>query len=231
MSDRSSPARASETRDDQLVEIAGRAALQAAFARHRIESARPERDKGIDLIIYLDEPEQPFAGAPLQLKSSSKKWFGVDRKYEGMSDLLMAYVFGAQSDLPSIAMLTWAESASLISLTKKLNKSWAGQTSTPGQGKPRKEKGWGSELPRYLEPSFAPFWLQRAEDNSLLVFPDRWEWVRGMLRLQRRQSTSSKVEWRENVRGQAFDRIREFPSNEDAQAFRQRLLARNQPQT
>lgn len=49
--------RRAATVDTQLVELAGRNWLASELLRAGLEVARPERDRGIDLIAYVDLDE------------------------------------------------------------------------------------------------------------------------------------------------------------------------------
>jgi hypothetical protein len=82
--------------DTQQVEIVGRNLLISLFTADGIEIAEPTRDRGIDLIAYLDiSEEDKFKAVPIQLKASSESSFSVSKKYEKFPDLLMAYVWYA----------------------------------------------------------------------------------------------------------------------------------------
>jgi hypothetical protein len=58
--------------DAQVIELAGRNWLASELQRAGIEVARPERDRGIDLIAYsdLDERVAKFVARPIQMKAS-----------------------------------------------------------------------------------------------------------------------------------------------------------------
>ena len=81
--------------DSQLVELAGRNWLAAQLQRAGIEVARPERDRGIDLIAYIDRDERvpKFIARPIQIKAASKKVFSVNTKYRIFPGLLLVYVW------------------------------------------------------------------------------------------------------------------------------------------
>lgn len=58
--------------DAQQTEIVGRNLLISALVASGVEVARPERDRGVDLIAYLDlESERGFQAMPVQLKASA----------------------------------------------------------------------------------------------------------------------------------------------------------------
>jgi hypothetical protein len=56
--------------DSQLIELVGRNWLMSQLQQAGVEVAKPERDRGVDLIAYLEHPR--FVACPIQLKVSSK---------------------------------------------------------------------------------------------------------------------------------------------------------------
>lgn len=81
--------------DSQQVEILGRNLLVADLLRAGIEVARPERDRGIDLVAYVDDDLEHgrFRAVPIQMKASTGSTFSITRKYERFPTLIMAYVW------------------------------------------------------------------------------------------------------------------------------------------
>ena len=80
--------------DSQGVEILGRNWLVNRLVEDGVEVARPERDHGVDLVAYLDiETAGRFLARPIQLKAATSASFAIDRKYERIRDLLIAYVW------------------------------------------------------------------------------------------------------------------------------------------
>jgi hypothetical protein len=80
--------------DTQQTEIIARNLLVSWLVADGLEVARPERDRGVDLIAYLDLADAgSFRAVPIQLKSASRSGFGIDRKYERTAGLLMAHVW------------------------------------------------------------------------------------------------------------------------------------------
>lgn len=63
--------------------------------RDGLEVARPERDRGLDLIAYLDIDQAggPFLACPIQVKAHVREAFAVDRKYEKFPNLLLAFLW------------------------------------------------------------------------------------------------------------------------------------------
>ncbi len=78
--------------DSQQIEMLGRNLLVAELLRDGVEVARPERDRGVDLIAYLDRDDS-FVARPIQMKAASGASFGLDRKYERTRELLLVYVW------------------------------------------------------------------------------------------------------------------------------------------
>ena len=98
--------------DSQTTEIIGRNYLVSQLARDGLEVARPERDRGVDLIAYLDLDEAGggFVATPIQMKAATLRSFGIARKYEKFSRMLFAYVWQVQDPVQSsIYALTYAE--------------------------------------------------------------------------------------------------------------------------
>lgn len=98
--------------DSQTVEIIGRNYLVSQLVSAGLEVARPERDRGVDLIAYvdLDEAGGGFVACPIQMKAATKASFAVDRKYEKFTKLLFAYVWRAATpDHASVYTLTYRE--------------------------------------------------------------------------------------------------------------------------
>ncbi|AJY05416.1 hypothetical protein WI98_19240 [Burkholderia vietnamiensis] len=99
--------------DTQLTEIFGRNRLINDLLRSGIEVATPVRDRGVDLIAYVDIDEQigKFAAVPIQIKAATQRSFSIDRKYAKFPDLLLAYVWGiGQPETAIIYALTYRES-------------------------------------------------------------------------------------------------------------------------
>lgn len=102
--------------DSQRVEIAGRNLLVSSMLLGGVEVARPERDRGVDLVAYLDlDAEGSFVACPVQMKASTAKSFGVFRKYEKFSRMLFAFVWNVD-DMKNVEMfcLTWWEAIEVV---------------------------------------------------------------------------------------------------------------------
>lgn len=85
--------------DTQVIELLGRHRLMDELLLAGLEVALPARDRGIDLIAYADlgRDVDRFAAVPIQMKASSERSFGVNRKYARFPDLLIAYVWHLRS--------------------------------------------------------------------------------------------------------------------------------------
>lgn len=80
--------------DSRLVELAGRNWLISELLKAGLEVARPERDRGIDLIVYrdLDEKKQ-FLAYPIQMKAATGAVFSLHARYERFPKLILVYVW------------------------------------------------------------------------------------------------------------------------------------------
>jgi hypothetical protein len=81
--------------DPQVIELLGRNHLVGELLRANLEVALPQRDRGIDLIVYADlfTPTNAFIARPIQMKAASEHTFAVDQKYEKFPDLIIAYIW------------------------------------------------------------------------------------------------------------------------------------------
>jgi hypothetical protein len=80
--------------DSQTVEIIGRNYLVSALVNDGLEVARPERDRGVDLIAYLDLDEaRRFVACPIQMKAATAESFSLFSKYERIAQLLLVHVW------------------------------------------------------------------------------------------------------------------------------------------
>lgn len=99
--------------DSQQVEILGRNRIKAALIEAGLEVATPERDNGIDLIAYRWALAGEFIARPVQIKAATTFSFGIDRKYERIPGLIMAFIMGARQEAYTIYALTYAEMLTL----------------------------------------------------------------------------------------------------------------------
>jgi hypothetical protein len=80
--------------DSQTVEIIGRNYLVSMLVSDGLEVARPERDRGVDLIAYLDLDEAGrFVACPIQMKAATTASFSLFSKYERIAQLLLVHVW------------------------------------------------------------------------------------------------------------------------------------------
>lgn len=96
--------------DTQKIEIIGRNRLVNELLEAGFEVAEPLRDRGVDLIVYLDIDDEidHFVAYPIQLKVSSISRFGVTRKYDKFPNLLLVYVWGIGADCADSEAVTYA---------------------------------------------------------------------------------------------------------------------------
>jgi hypothetical protein len=69
--------------------------LVGVLLRDGLEVARPERDRGVDVIAYIDLPESGgwFVACPIQMKAYSGAGFSVEAKYQRFPGLLIAHLW------------------------------------------------------------------------------------------------------------------------------------------
>lgn len=126
--------------DSQTIEILGRNRLVDQLLLAGLEVAFPARDRGIDLIAYVDleATVSRFTATPIQMKAASARAFSLDRKYAKIANLILAYVWGVQEPEHAIIYaLTYPEAvavAEAMGWTK--TESWAkGQYATSAPSK------------------------------------------------------------------------------------------------
>lgn len=90
---------ASRPFDSQVVELLGRNRLLNELLRAGLEVAMPARDRGVDLIAYVDlkGKADAFIAKPIQMKAAMVESFSVEAKYERISDLVLAHVWHLES--------------------------------------------------------------------------------------------------------------------------------------
>lgn len=102
--------------DSQRVELLGRNRLIDELLRDNLEVALPVRDRGIDLIAYVDHADgvSTYAARPIQMKAAWTQSFAIDRKYEKFSGLLIAYVWRLNSPKDAVTYaLTFDQARSI----------------------------------------------------------------------------------------------------------------------
>jgi hypothetical protein len=124
--------------DTQLVELAGRNWLASELLRAGLEVARPERDRGIDLIAYLDLDQAigNFLACPIQMKAATGAVFSLTPKYAKFPRLILAYVWNlGDSTQTKCFALTYAEALAVadeMGYTKTDSWQTGGRNKIPG---------------------------------------------------------------------------------------------------
>jgi|GEM_PF-615384 len=116
---------ADRQKDTQLVELAGRHLVIAQLTAGGVEVAIPVRDKGIDLIAYVDTGDtmQRFVACPLQLKVASGRRFGLDKKYAKVKNLLLTYVWNIdEPEKSQVYAMTYTQALTIL-IAKGYDKS------------------------------------------------------------------------------------------------------------
>jgi len=83
--------------DSQVIEIIGQNRLVNDLLAARIETARPTRDRGVDLIAYVERDKKGFIARPIQLKAASEEIFVINKKYSRAKELLLVYYWHLHS--------------------------------------------------------------------------------------------------------------------------------------
>lgn len=126
----SSTATAGIALDKQQVEIAGRSILVSHLVAGGIEVARPERDRGVDLIAYLDlaSANDRFVARPIQMKAASKRYFVAEARFDRVVGLLIAYVWGVSDPSDAEVFCLSAQEVVEVAETMGYTKtaSWTG---------------------------------------------------------------------------------------------------------
>jgi hypothetical protein len=78
--------------DTRIVELRGRPYLLEQLLSADLEIAIPQRDHGIDMIVFADRGLKNFAAKPIQIKASSGEGFESYKKYAKTSELVLAFV-------------------------------------------------------------------------------------------------------------------------------------------
>jgi len=154
-----------ERKDTQIVELAGRNRLAGELQRAGIEVARPERDHGVDLLVYLDL-EEKFHACPVQMKAASGEMFSVYVRYEKFPDLMLIYVWNVEQDKSRYFALTYEEAkmvAQQMGWTETA--SWRGETSGPA--------GWSvSRVSDELRRLLGPYEITKPHQWRKRLFPN-----------------------------------------------------------
>lgn len=105
----------------QQIEIIGRHRLVDELVGADVEVAMPLRDRGVDLIAYLDIDEQTdvqspkrFAAVPIQMKAATERRFSLSTKYERLANLLLVYIWYVGTAKPvEIYAMTYSEALTI----------------------------------------------------------------------------------------------------------------------
>lgn len=115
--------------DTQIIELMGQNRLTNELMHAGIEVARPERDRGIDLIAYADT--DTFFAIPIQMKAATKAMFSIDKKYEKFPNLLMVFLWYIHDlEKTEIYALTYEQSLQIAT-----EKGWTTTSSWIDKGK------------------------------------------------------------------------------------------------
>lgn len=134
------------------MEILGRSILKTELIRAGLEVATPERDNGIDLVVYRWRLPGDFVAVPIQMKASSNFSFGIDRKYARIPRLVLSFVVGIESGANRIISLTYDEALDVASRL-----GWTRTPSWIDGGKYVRQKE-SRELARCLAPFTVSRW-------------------------------------------------------------------------
>lgn len=150
--------------DTQTIELLGRNRLVDELLLAGLEVALPARDRGVDLIAYVDLESKvsSFVAFPIQMKAASTRAFSIDRKYSKIANLILAYVWGLQKPERAVTYaLTYPDAVAVADAMKwTKTDSWAkGQYSTSAPSK---------KLCELLQPyQMSPeAWWQRIAGNT-----------------------------------------------------------------
>jgi hypothetical protein len=145
--------------DKQQIELIGTAALTTALIRERFEVAHPMRDRGIDLIVFSDSPDEPFSALPVQVQAHTGAALMVQRKYEKFKGLLHAVVWQALSQQPRYFLFDHEEAVLLVPESSRQKEIWT-----------RSDGHWTwTDAPQNLQ-------------DRMAQFENRWDWLRSRLK-------------------------------------------------
>jgi hypothetical protein len=102
--------------DSKLTEVFGKNLLISHLVSAGFEVAQPVRDRGVDLVVYKDEEDaKDYVPCLIQLKASTHESFSLDKKYERIPHLLIAYVWKVQTPAQSnVYALTFNEALEVM---------------------------------------------------------------------------------------------------------------------
>ena len=136
--------------DTQVIELLGRSRLVSELLRAGLEIAVPARDRGVDLIAYVDleSDVESLIARPIQMKAASSAQFSISKKYARVRDLVLAFVWYLEDPTRAATYaLTYPEA---IAIGDKMG--WTKTASWLEQG------GYGTtRLSRGLQNLLAPY--------------------------------------------------------------------------
>ena len=153
--------------DTQTIELLGRNRLIDELLLAGLEVALPARDRGVDLIAYVDMESKvsAFVAVPIQMKAASTRAFSVDRKYAKIANLVIAYVWGLQK--PEHAVTYAMSYRDAVGVADGMN-----YTKTPSWGRGQYSTSAPSKkLCNLLQPykMSSAAWWQLVAGNSLVA--------------------------------------------------------------
>ena len=97
--------------DTQTTELVGTHRLASELIQAGLEVAFPARDRGVDLIAYVEIGQRSgqFIARPIQLKVASGRSFNLLRKYQRIHNLILAYVWHVGASESETYALTYDE--------------------------------------------------------------------------------------------------------------------------
>lgn len=114
--------------DTQTIELLGRNRLVDELLLAGLEVALPARDRGVDLIAYVDLKLKvsSFVAVPIQMKAASTCAFSIDQKFSKIANLLLAYVWGLKEPEHAVTYaLTYSEAHAVVEAMEWTNTvSW-----------------------------------------------------------------------------------------------------------
>lgn len=127
--------------DTQTIELVGQHRLASELLLAGLEVAFPARDRGVDLVAYIDIDKVGgrFIAKPIQMKAASERSFGIWEKYAKINDLIFAFVWHVDgASPPETYALTYQESlavADTMGWTKERTWTTKGRWDNTNPGK------------------------------------------------------------------------------------------------
>lgn len=135
--------------DTQVIELLGRYRLMSELLRAGLEVAVPNRDRGVDLIAYVDLESRAssFIARPIQMKTSSAEHFSIGKKYEKISGLIVAFVWHLEDPKRAVTYaMTYPEAIAIGD-----SMEWTSTSSWTAKGGYNTQRP-GKKLVKLLEP-------------------------------------------------------------------------------